>query len=99
MTTGRHLSTAELEKGLDNILESPDDSGELKLIVRRPEVDQRESMPAGHLDVEQGLVGDNWLGRGSRHMPDGSADPDMQLNIMNTRAWVRNSIFVVSTRE
>ncbi len=85
MTTGRHLSTAELEQGLDNIFESPDDSGELKLIVRRPEVDRRESITEGYLDVEEGLVGDNWRARGSRHMPDGSADPEMQLNIMNAR--------------
>ncbi len=85
MTTGRYLSTAELEQGLDNILESPNDGGELKLIVRRPEVDQRESIGAGRLDVEQGLVGDNWRVRGSGHMPDGSADPEMQLNIMNAR--------------
>jgi len=84
MTTGRYLSTAELEQGLDNILESPDDSGELKLIVRRPEVDQRESIDVGRLDVERGLVGDNWRVRGG-DMPDGSADPEMQLNIMNAR--------------
>jgi len=74
-----------LEQGLDNILESPDDCGELKLVVRRPEVDRRESITGGYLDVEQGLVGDNWRARGSRHMPDGSADPEMQLTIMNTR--------------
>lgn len=85
MTTHRHLSTAELEQGLDNILKSPDDRGELQLIVRRPEVDRRESITEGHLDVEQGLVGDNWRARGSGHRPDGSADPEMQLNIMNTR--------------
>jgi hypothetical protein len=30
-------------------------------------------------------VGDNWRARGSGHMPDGQADPDMQLNIMNAR--------------
>ena len=55
------------------------------LIVRRPDVDEREAASAGRLDTEQGLVGDNWLKRGSRHMPDGAADPEMQLNIMNAR--------------
>jgi len=85
MTAVRQLSTAELEQGLDKLLQSPKDSGVLKLIVKRPEVDQRESVGAGHLDVEQGLVGDNWLQRGNRHTPDGSADPEMQLNIMNAR--------------
>ncbi len=85
MTTGRHLGTAELERGLGNILESPDDSGELQLIVRQPAVDQRESITAGHLDVERGLVGDNSLARGNSRTADGSADAEMQLNIMNTR--------------
>ncbi len=81
----KQLTTAELEAGLDHILASPKDNGELELIVRRPEVDARESVVQGHLDVAEGLVGDNWLARGCRHMPDGAADPEMQLNIMNSR--------------
>ncbi len=85
MKTNRHLSTAELEQGLDTILESPKDEGALRLIVRRPDVDQRESLVTGHLDISEGLVGDNWRSRGNRHTPDGSADPEMQLNIMNAR--------------
>ena len=85
MTAAKHLSTGELEQGLENILQSPGDDGELVLIVRRPDVDEREAASAGRLDTEQGLVGDNWLQRGSRHMPDGAADPEMQLNIMNAR--------------
>ena len=85
MGDARHLTTAELEQGLEHIAASPTDNGELKLIVYRPDVDQRHSVPHGLLDEEHGLVGDNWLTRGSRHMPDGAADPDMQLNIMNVR--------------
>jgi hypothetical protein len=85
MTTSKQLSTEELEQGLDTIGQSPQDEGVLKLIVRRPDVDQRESIAMGSLDVSEGLVGDNWQKRGSRHMPDGTADPDMQLNIMNSR--------------
>ncbi len=81
----RQLSTEELEQGLDDILASPKDNGALELIVRRPEVDGRESLAEGRLDTEQGLVGDNWLSRGSHHTPDGAADPEMQLNIMNAR--------------
>ncbi len=81
----RQLTTAELEQGLDNILASPKDNGALELIVRRPDVDGRECLSEGRLDTEQGLVGDNWLARGSGHMPDGAADPEMQLNIMNAR--------------
>ena len=80
-----HLSATELELGVEHILASPRDDGELQLIVRRPDVDGRETPSAARLDTKQGLVGDNWLARGSRHMPDGVADPEMQLNIMNTR--------------
>lgn len=85
MTEIRQLNTEELEQGLDNILQSPKDGGSLELIVRRPAVDEREVMAEGRLDTDEGLVGDNWKARGSRHMPDGAADPEMQLNIMNSR--------------
>jgi hypothetical protein len=37
------------------------------------------------LDVNEGLVGDNWKTRSSSRTGDGSAHPDMQLNIMNSR--------------
>jgi len=85
MTDIRHLSSDQLEQGLERILQSPKDEGVLELIVRRPDVDQREVLAAGRLDRDEGLVGDNWRARGSRHTPDGAADPDMQLNIMNAR--------------
>ena len=85
MMTVRQLNTQELEEGLDHIFESPKDEGVLELIVRRPDVDQREVVAEGRLDVDVGLVGDNWLAKGNRRTPDGSADPDMQLNIMNAR--------------
>ena len=78
MTTDEHLSADKLEQGVDHILASPSDVGTLKLIVRRPDVDQRETPAEGRLDIEQGLVGDNWSTRGK-------AVPDMQLNIMNAR--------------
>lgn len=85
MTSGRHLTTDELEQGLESIFRSPKNDGVLALIVKRPDVDQRESVTEGRLDVEQGLVGDNWLNRGSWKVPKRAADPDMQLNIMNSR--------------
>ena len=85
MTDVRHLTTEELEQGLAHIEAAPKDGGELKQIVYRPDVDQRHSVDEGILDEEHGLVGDNWLTRGSRHMPDGGPDPEMQLNIMNAR--------------
>lgn len=81
----RQLTKAELEQGIDHILQSPKDNGVLELIVRRPETDLRETLTEARLDIEEGLVGDNWRARGSHHLPDGAADPEMQINIMNAR--------------
>jgi hypothetical protein len=81
-----HLTLAELEAGLDHIRCSPADGGTLELIVRRPAIEEREVLAEGRLDVDDGLVGDTWRARGSRHTPDGSAEVDKQLNVMNARA-------------
>jgi hypothetical protein len=81
----KHLSMAELEAGLEAIRLAPRDEGLLELIVRRPETEVREALQEGLLDLSEGLVGDNWKTRGSRRTADGSAHPDMQLNVMNAR--------------
>ncbi len=81
-----HLSYSELEAGLDEIRQSPKDNGLLKMIVRRPAVDEREPLQEGELSLEEGLVGDTWKERYSRRTPDGSANLDAQITIMNVRA-------------
>src|SRR6185369_11921044 len=82
----KHLTTEELEAGLEDIRRSPKDAGVLELIVRRPRVDEREVLEEAELHLTEGLVGDSWRERGSSRTPDGSAHPEMQLNIMNVRA-------------
>jgi hypothetical protein len=79
------VTMTELEAGLDTIRQSPKDAGVLELIARRPQVGEREVLEEGRLDLLEGLVGDNWRARGSSRTADGSAHPDMQLNIMNAR--------------
>ena len=81
----KFLDADELEAGLQDILASPKDDGVVRMIVRRPDVDRREALESGELDVAEGLVGDNWRARGSRQTDDGSAHPQMQLNLMNSR--------------
>jgi hypothetical protein len=85
LTVAKQLTMSELEAGLDEIRRSPKDEGLLALIVRRPQTEKRELLSEGELDRAVGLVGDNWLQRGSSRTADGSAHPDMQLTIMNTR--------------
>jgi hypothetical protein len=75
----------ELEAALDHLREAPKDGGELQLIVCRPDVDQRTVLDVAELHPERGLIGDNWIVRGSSKTSDGSAHPEMQINIMNSR--------------
>ena len=77
---------AELEAMIDGIRDAPTQTGAVALIVRRPAVDEREVVNEMRLDVVEGLVGDSWRARGNRHTPDGSADPQAQLTVMNARA-------------
>jgi hypothetical protein len=81
----QHLSRTQLEAGLDRILDSPHDDGVVVLLVRRPAVGTRELPAEAMLDSAAGLIGDNWLDRGSSETPDGSADPKRQVTVMNAR--------------
>jgi len=85
-TEPAHPSMAALLDGLNEIRRSPRNDGFLLLIACRPSMEERSVLNEGQLDVSVGLVGDNWGTRGSKRTNDGSAHPDMQLNIMNSRA-------------
>jgi len=74
-----------MEAGMETIRQSPKDAGVLKLIARRPETEAREVLDTAQLDPAEGLIGDNWKMRGSRSTPDGAANHEMQLNVMNAR--------------
>ncbi len=85
MDAAVHLGSEALEAGLERIQDSPKDLGPVEMIVRRPDTDQRETLQRADLDISEGLIGDNWQRRGSSRTADGSAHPEMQLNIMNAR--------------
>jgi MOSC domain-containing protein len=86
LNTTYHLTMAELEEGLDTIRQAPRDHGVLKMIVRRPAVDEREVVDEAALNLSDGLVGDSWKMRGSNHTADKSASLNAQITIMNARA-------------
>ena len=85
METALHISMAELEAGMETIRQSPKEQGTVRMIVRRPNVDERESVNEAELTLSDGLVGDTWNMRGSRHTPDHSPLIDAQITIMNAR--------------
>ena len=81
----KHLTMAELEAALDHLRSAPKDEGLVQLIVRRPEVDEREVLDEAELDPVKGLIGDSWCFRGSSKTADGGPHPEMQINIINAR--------------
>ena len=83
-TDVQHLDRAQLEATLDHVRASPAE-GTLEMIVQRPGIDERVVLAEARLNVEEGLEGDTWNQRGSKRTEDGTAHPDMQLNIMNSR--------------
>lgn len=85
-TTITHLTMQELEAGLDHVRLSPKDEGVVELIVRRPNVDVREILVEAEFSMTDGLIGDSWNARRSSSTPDGCPNPEMQINIMNSRS-------------
>lgn len=81
----RHRTADELAGFLPTLDRAPKDEGTVRLVVRRPAVGKREVLDLGELAPVVGLTGDGWSARGSRRTDDGSAHPDMQLNVMNHR--------------
>lgn len=80
-----HFTLEHLQTQLKQIQASPKDSGSVLLIVRRPATEEREIISQGRLIPTSGLEGDNWRERGSSSMPDGSANPEAEVTLMNTR--------------
>jgi hypothetical protein len=79
-----HLTPEELEAGLPLILAAPKDDGVLDLIVRRPAVEEREVVEEALIDLDEGLVGDNWKARGrakGRRPPN----PKAQITLTGSR--------------
>lgn len=80
----KQITISELELGLKEIKSSPKDNGVLEMIVRRPEIERREIINSGEINLINGLEGDNWKTRGSSSTPDKSANPEAQITLMNS---------------
>src|SRR5262245_43169333 len=80
-----HLTMTELENRWAELGISPQNKGTLEMIVARPTIGERNVIQRAELDPVKGLVGDNWQTRGSKATEDGSAHPDAQITLMNSR--------------
>jgi hypothetical protein len=84
VTTDLYLDSDALEAGLDHIRQAPREVGTIEMIIRRPDVDQREELEEAELDLDQGVIGDNWRSRGDE-FGDDSAYAETQVTLMNAR--------------
>jgi MOSC domain-containing protein YiiM len=79
-----HRTLADLEPHLDHLRAAPTDEGHLTMVVCRQGVARRRLLDEGRLDLELGLVGDDWSTRPTR-APGGLPDRDKQVTVMNAR--------------
>lgn len=80
-----HRTLEDLMRALESAGPSPLDHGTVEMIVRRPTHNEREVLESAEVDLEHGMVGDNWRARGSKSMPDNRPHPEAQIAIMNSR--------------
>jgi hypothetical protein len=81
----RHLTRAELQAGLPEILESPQDDGCLEGIVIRPDHGRREELESCEISLARGTHGDHWAKGCWMTTEEGKPHPDVQICIMNAR--------------
>ena len=85
MTVTSSGRSGALADHLDHLRAAPADAGTLELVVRRPAVGRREVLQEGVLDLELGLVGDNWLERATARAKAEGRHLQAQLNVMSAR--------------
>ncbi|MDQ8195384.1 hypothetical protein QEH59_13185 [Coraliomargarita sp. SDUM461004] len=60
-------------------------SGHVDFLVNRPVEGVHESVDELYLDVQRGILGDRWSETAWLRLPDGRADPRVQVSLTNTR--------------
>ena len=85
-STTTHPGRQELDAAIDAVLASPSAVGTVELVVRRPDVNEREVLSTGELVLGEGLRGDNYRSRPDPKSPEGLPHPEAELNVMNSRS-------------
>ncbi|WP_248583127.1 hypothetical protein [Nocardioides sp. InS609-2] len=78
-------STARLAEQMAHLRAAPSGIGTLDMVARRPANGKREVMPEGILDLELGMVGDNWLERATSRAIATGRHLDAQVNVTSSR--------------
>ncbi len=96
----------KLQAEFDELAISPTDEGLVELITCRPDFGERQMLEAAEIDLQKGLIGDNWHVRPSRHTEDGGPHMGCQITLMNSKVidlithdkekwmWAGDNLFV-----
>jgi len=79
------LTATDLESQLEHLRSAPTDEGTLTMVVRRPAREQREILAEGVIDVEDGLLGDNWFERATSRAIAEGRHRDAMITVMGSR--------------
>lgn len=79
-------TTEQLDARIAHIEAAPSAIGAVELVVARPAKGERLVLDSAELRPGVGLVGDNYLERGSSKPGGGPADPLAELNVMSARS-------------
>jgi MOSC domain-containing protein YiiM len=80
------VATEHFDTHLEHIAAAPSDRGTVEMVVARPDRGARLVLDVAELRPGIGLVGDNYLERGSSKPAGGPADPLAELNVMSARS-------------
>ena len=80
-----HVTAAELEERIGEVIASPGAVGRLESIVVRPAANERRVVESAKLTLDGGIEGDRWVEDSFYRLEDGKSDPCCQVSLMNAR--------------
>jgi len=81
--TVAHATEIDLELGLEEVLASPKEVGQLEAIFVRPATNERSTLRAAKITTASGIAGDRWVHDAYYRRKDGSPDRRAQVSLMN----------------
>lgn len=79
------MTATDLASTLDHLRAAPAEEGTLTMVVRRPDRDEREVLSEAVIDVDKGLVGDNWYSRSTSRAIAEGRHRDAMITVMGSR--------------
>ena len=79
------LTATDLASALDHLRAAPSEEGTLAMLVRRPARGEREILAEAVIDVDDGLVGDNWYSRATSRAIAAGRHRDAMITVMGSR--------------